>query len=96
MDYFEHMRRRLDGQEQFVPSHLGRKSEVRRLAAMIGVQTPAVKAFTLPRFATATHSFVAAITADPASPGHFWAIDGARRSSSGLLAESPHPVAVSG
>jgi hypothetical protein len=42
MDYFEHMQRRLDGQEQFFPSHLLRKSEVRRLAAMIGVQTPRI------------------------------------------------------
>ena len=34
----------------------------------------AVRTFTPPRFESSTYSFVAAITPDPAAPGHIWAI----------------------
>lgn len=40
MDYFDFMKRRLGGEDKFVPHHLGRKQEVRRFADLIGVRTP--------------------------------------------------------
>lgn len=42
MDYFEHLKQRLDGNEEFVPAGLGDKNRSRDFAKLIGVQTPRV------------------------------------------------------
>lgn len=39
MDYFEHLQRRLDGKEEYVPARLGDKHLIRRFADLIGVRT---------------------------------------------------------
>lgn len=42
MDYFSHMRQRLDGKEPFVPGFLGNKDRVRQIADILGIRTPKV------------------------------------------------------
>lgn len=42
MDYLEHLKKRLDDNEAFVPGRLGNKSHVRDFARMVGVATPSL------------------------------------------------------
>lgn len=45
MDYFGRMKKRLSGQEAYVPAHLGDKKLLRTFAANLGVRTPKVTFF---------------------------------------------------
>ena len=41
MDYLEHMRLRLEGEESYVPARLGDKDQVRNFGRLVGIRVPA-------------------------------------------------------